>query len=55
MALEGRRISQIIKTDPKITIIFDNDKCLEISLLDKDYNGPEAIELRTKEGNIVVW
>ncbi len=55
LALEGKKLVSVIETNNKIVLDFEDSGKLTVSLLDEDYNGPEAIELIRKGEPPVVW
>ena len=55
LALEGKKLVSVIETNNNVVLDFDDNGNLTVSLLDEDYNGPEAIELIRKGEPPVVW
>ncbi len=55
LVLEGEKLVSAIETKNKIVFEFKDSGKLTVSLLDKDYNGPEAIELIREGEPPVIW
>ncbi len=55
LVLEGKKLVSAIETKIKIVFEFKDSGKLTVSLLNKDYNGPEAIELIREGEPSVIW
>ncbi|AVQ13040.1 Oxidoreductase, NAD-binding domain protein [Leptospira santarosai] len=54
-SIEQKELISIFEDNSKIDLNFKNNLTISISLLDKDYNGPEAMELYQKGKPPVIW
>ncbi len=51
----GLKAISVEEVETFIKIIFENEMILKIDMTDEGFNGPEAIQLRSPSGGIVVW
>lgn len=54
-SIEKEELLSIFECDSRIDLHFRNDKMISVSLLEKDYNGPEAMELHRKGKPPIIW
>jgi hypothetical protein len=50
----GSHVTDVYESPVKVAVTFQNDNGLDVSLEDKDWNGPEVIELILSDGQIIV-
>ncbi len=50
----GVKVAQVEADDKRISIVFENEMAVSISLLSSDYRGPEALQFRL-EGCESIW
>ena len=55
LTLIGKKVSSSYSNKKEIRITFETDEYLSISVLDRDYTGPEAACFYPKKGNIIVF
>lgn len=53
--LIGSKVVDACSNDEEITLKFDNDSVISISLKDEDFVGPEAASYTPKKGGIIVF
>ncbi|MCG6194329.1 hypothetical protein LFX25_13840 [Leptospira sp. FAT2] len=54
-SIKHEELISIFENNLKIDLNFKNNLTITISLLDKDYNGPEAMELYQKGKPPIIW
>lgn len=53
--LKGVQVQDVIENDEEITIKFNGNSKLTISLDNDSWNGPEALVLNFEDGETIVW
>ena len=54
-ALIGSKVIDAFSNDQEISLKFDNDSVITVSLKDEDFVGPEAASYAPKKGEIIVF
>jgi len=54
-SIEGKKVKSVKESGKAVVIVFDGEESLSISLIDDDYNGPEAMVLKQEGKSTVVW
>lgn len=53
--IEGVFLQDVTQKDTSLVLHFSNEMFIEVDLRDEVYEGPEAMVLRKKTGEIIVW
>ncbi len=54
-AILHRQVEEIHQQQESVTLIVEDGSSLRVDLRDAAYKGPEAMELTSAEGAIIVW